>query len=193
MIMGNDTVFNFTENNDAHDTNVVMSMVVEDIHATNIFQIIKFNDNTAKILPTHRFPDIDIIRERFNCKMGIIVISIKPTDLPEVVYNSFLKNKKIELTETMVRTTSKFKINQWKDFIDVSSLTVHSDVLILEYSKLFDVYEGEYTTLKKIEQFTGLKPTSGSIKTFENYAKGRQKLIDTKMPWLYELQQNLDK
>ena len=193
MIMGNDIVFNFTENNAAHDTNVEMSMAVEDIHATNIFQIITFNDNVAKILHTHRFPDIDIVRERFKYKMGIIVIAIKPIDLPEIVYNSFLKNKKIELTEPTVRTIAKLKIKQWKDFIDISSLSGQSDVLILEYSKLFDLHEGEYTTLKKIEQFTGLRCTSGLTKSFENYTMGRKKLIDSKMPWLYELQQNLDK
>lgn len=194
MIMGNDIVFNFTENNDSHDMNINLNVEIEDIHATNIYQIIKFNDNPAKILITHRFPDIDTIRERFKYKMGVVVINIKPTDVHEVLYNSFLKNRNIKLNGEVLRGSFiENKLNEWNNFINVSHLKNQDDILILEYSTMFDVVDGKYTTLEKLEEFTGLTVPEGIVKTFENYAMGRQKLIDSNMPWLCELKRNLDK
>jgi len=192
MIMGNNEAITFTKHNDAHYTNVEMQVKNADPSVHDIYETLEFNKHPSKVLVTHRYPKFDVIYDRFNQNMGVILISLTPSDLYEVLYNSFLKNRNLKLDINNINRYIEYKQNEWKQFIQ-PVLDDRINVLVLEYSKLFEYTHGQYTILTKLEQFTGLTASEGVVETFKNYATGRQKLIDSDMPWLYELQRNLDK
>ena len=63
----------------------------------DIWHMFKFDNppqepNTPKIFHTHRFPDFKLIRSRLGPNVKIIIITIDPFDLVEVVINNKLKN-----------------------------------------------------------------------------------------------------
>jgi hypothetical protein len=185
-------VIEFNKNNDAH-FELAITAFAEDIgvNSLDVFKVATFDSRLVNVLKTHTYPDFDVIRERFGDDVGIILITISLDNLPEIVFNSQLKNEGKILSTDVLKSISKFKQKTWSEFIN-PTIPNRNNILVLEYDKLFDKNDNGYVTIQLLEQFTGVKSLPILTKTYENYHFGRNRLLET-YPWLSELKQNLDK
>jgi hypothetical protein len=72
-------------------------LIAGGVNNPNIFKIFKFDDpledpDAPKILCGHVFPDFKLIKDRFGPDAKIIIITINPHDIKEVVVNDKVKN-----------------------------------------------------------------------------------------------------
>ena len=192
LITGSKDVLEFNSNNDSH-LDIKESAMSINAHSPGVYRDVEFDESAiVKVLKTHTFPDFEVIEKKFGSDIGIIIITLSPRDLIEVVFNSHLKNDNTILSNSRLLNICKFKKYSWNKFIN-PNLENYPNMLVLEYNKLFDEGPNGFETIKKLSDFVGINPAPNISKTFKNYANGRLRLIDTHMPWLSELKQNLDK
>lgn len=171
--------------NHAHFNNIdggVRDDATSDPNAAMIFHKFYFEDVPAKILATHQFPVYDVINERFP-NIGIIVINVSEKDLLEVTGNALLKNKLTVVTEAQVINESKVASVQ-RNSVFINYEDTRNNLLIINYSDLFQPLGDSYLALKKLEEFTGLDTTETVMENYRAYLTGRERLINKKMKWL---------
>lgn len=85
--------------NSAHDTDDQRysgySPIYGDNSRPNVWEVFQFDAETnghPKIFATHQWPNFKLIRERLGNDVKIIIITVDPFDLPEVMINDRVKN-----------------------------------------------------------------------------------------------------
>jgi hypothetical protein len=96
-------------------------------HRSDIWEILEFDpvidpvNDLPRIFTTHQFPDFKRIKERLSTDVRIIIITVDPFDLPEVVVNDKVKNTYDLLTgqsqDPFDHTVNVFS-NRYKRFLN---------------------------------------------------------------------------
>lgn len=172
----------WNDDNSAHDYNKFYDSYwkdapeyfTKDIQFLNSKMIFKYLDlEPNKIMPTHAFPDFDLIKEKSpNCK--IIIISCNEHDFPEIALNLVLKNKSIISTDYHQKVLNV----QTRKFRSIKIPDEYKDnVLVIKYDEIYEPVNNTYIGLEKISKFLNLDYNNIILTNYKSYVAGRDLLL----------------
>lgn len=126
-----------------------------------------------KIMPTHAYPEFNLIKEKSpNCK--IIIISCDKHNFSEIAFNLILKNKSLlskDHHENLLNTNTR----KYRSIIIPDEYI--ADTQVIMYDEIYKPIDNTYVGLEKISKFLGLEYNNIILSNYKSYVEGRQEML----------------
>jgi hypothetical protein len=176
MILQSNTPIIIGEDNSAHLNKIYTGNCMPSPNDERVFEYLKFDPINCKdfkfsyIFWCHVYPDFNVINSRFD-DIGIILIKINHEDLPEIVSNSFFKNKKYIISKKSIPNLVAHRIDTNYQFLKDD--VYPKNCLVLDYK---EIYQKEIM-LEKLKEFTGIEEVTNAVTDACNrYIEGRDRI-----------------
>jgi hypothetical protein len=184
LILNSENHIDIYPNNCAHDVHnkhvpEYTGISVPNPNIFNIYDIVYFDPmgkTYSSILPTHVYPNFNKINDRYD-DIGIIVINFNTDDVKEIQFNSFYKNKNIQLTNSELDKSANLFSKKYANFMKI--LDYPENCLVLQYTDLFRDLTDNFNAINQLKEFTGISNNPASVvSAYEKYREGRAVIVN---------------
>ena len=173
---------NWDSDNSAHNYNKFYDCYVKDAPLyfqkdndfVNSSLVYKYLDlEPHKIMPTHAYPNFELIKEKSpNCK--IIIISCEKHNFPEIAFNSISKDK----SQISVESYEKLLNVYTRKFVSVNIPDQYKDnTQVIMYDEIYKPIDNTYVGLEKISIFLNIGYNDIILYNYKSYVDGRNRLL----------------
>lgn len=152
----------------------------------NIYDIFNFDPPNgdfefSSILHSHVYPNFETINKRFQ-NIGIILITISPEDINELIFNAsyknFLNRKILATTELKIREKRAKNLSVFSKFYNEENRVFPINCCVIKYIDIFTLEGNDYKFLKILKDFLGVSNIPNSVKVAaETYLTQRNLIV----------------